>query len=158
MLCTSALRVPQKGRHITRSREQHFSSENFGGLGLRKWWRRLRYVLWLWNQPKRRGCRNKIKKYNARYYKLMKNIRLIVIVFVCYGDCCQVCWSRTVVEMTLKQVPFSSWWKKRLSPCPGIMVRPRTQIPRIELVWFLELGFLEVVMQEVSRKALPGDF
>lgn len=40
----------------------------------------------------------------------------------------------------------------------GKMVRSRAQIPRIELVWFLELGFLEVVMQEVSRKALPGDF
>lgn len=37
------------------------------------------------------------------------------------------------------------------------MVRPQAQIPRIELSWFLEQGFLEVVMQEVSRKALPGD-
>ncbi len=38
------------------------------------------------------------------------------------------------------------------------MVWSPAQIPRIELSWFLELGFLEVVMQEVSRKALPGDF
>lgn len=37
------------------------------------------------------------------------------------------------------------------------MVRSQAQIPRIELCWFLEQGFLEVVMQEVSRKALPGD-
>lgn len=43
-------------------------------------------------------------------------------------------------------------------PCPLKMVWSPAQIPRIELSWFLELGFLEVVMQEVSRKALPGDF
>lgn len=48
--------------------------------------------------------------------------------------------------------------EKTCLPCLGKVVRSRAQIPRIELVWFLELGFLEVVMQEVSRKALPGDF
>lgn len=48
--------------------------------------------------------------------------------------------------------------QKTSLPCLGKVVQSRAQIPRIELVWFLELGFLEVVMQEVSRKALPGDF
>lgn len=43
-------------------------------------------------------------------------------------------------------------------PCSPQVVQSQAQIPRIELSWFLELGFLEVVMQEVSRKALPGDY